>query len=69
MYAPDGLNTLVTTTEAAEVAGVSVAAISNWRTRGLISPSGLDDRGKPLYRLADIVRTERKTRNRNWNQA
>jgi hypothetical protein len=69
VYAHDGLNTLVTTTEAAEVAGVTVSAISNWRRRGLIQPSGLDDRGKPLYRLADIVRTERSTRRRNWRPA
>lgn len=66
MYAPEGLNTLVSTTEAAEIAGVSLAAISKWRERGLIEPSGLDERNRPLYRLADIVRTERSTRQRNW---
>lgn len=66
MLAPEGLNTLVNTTEAASIAGVTVAAISNWKDRGLIQPAGLDDRGRPLYRLADIAKAERSTRNRNW---
>lgn len=66
MLAPEGLNTLVNTTEAASIAGVTVAAISNWKDRGLIKPAGLDDRGRPLYRLADIAKAERSTRNRNW---
>ena len=66
MLAPEGLITLVTTTEAASIAGVSVAAISKWKDRGLIDPSGLDERGKPLYRLADIIKAERTTRRRNW---
>ncbi len=66
MLAPEGLNSLVNTTEAAAIAGVSVAAISNWKDRGLIQPAGLDNRGKPLYRLIDIAKAERKTRKRNW---
>ena len=66
MLAPEGLNSLVNTTEAAAIAGVSVAAISNWKERGLIEPAGLDNRGKPLYRLIDIAKAERKTRKRNW---
>ena len=66
LLAPEGLNTLVNTTEAATIAGVTVAAISNWKDRGLIEPSGLDERGRPLYRLADIATAERKTRKRNW---
>lgn len=66
VYAPDGLNTLVSTTQAAEIAGVKVSTISKWRERGLIKPSGLDERQRPLYRLADVVKTERATRNRSW---
>lgn len=66
VYAPDGLNTLVSTTEAAGIAGVTVSTVSKWRERGMIEPSGLDERGRPLYRLADIVKTERATRNRTW---
>lgn len=66
VLAPDGLNSLVNTTEAAAIAGVSVAAVSKWKDRGLIAPAGLDSKGKPLYRLMDIAKAERKTRKRNW---
>lgn len=66
MLAPEGLNTLINTTEAATIAGVSVAAISRWKERGLIEPAGLDERNRPLYRLSDIAKAERKTRKRNW---
>lgn len=66
MHAPDGLNTLVNTTEAAAIAGVTIEAIRQWKHRGLIEAAGLDERGRPLYRLADIARTERATRRRNW---
>ena len=68
LLAPEGLNTLVTTTEAAGIAGVSVAAISKWKARGILKPSGLDERGSPLYRLGDVARAERQTRNRNWGR-
>jgi DNA-binding transcriptional MerR regulator len=66
VLAPDGLNTLVTATEAAAIAGVTAQAVRNWKMRGLIEPAGLDERNRPLYRLADIVKAERKTRKRNW---
>jgi DNA-binding transcriptional MerR regulator len=69
VLAPEGLNTLVNTTDAARIAGVSVAVISMWKKRGLIEPSGLDPSGRPLYRLIDIAKTERKTRGRKWGAA
>jgi DNA-binding transcriptional MerR regulator len=69
VMAPDGLNTLVTAADAAAVAGVAVETIRSWRHRGLIEPSGLDERGRPLYRLLDIAKAERATREkarRTW---
>lgn len=63
---PEGLNTLINTTDAARIAGVAAATIRSWKHRGLIEPSGLDDKGRPLYRLADIAKAERATRRRNW---
>ena len=68
LLAPDGLNTLVNTTTAASIAGVSVAAISRWKERGIIEPAGLDERDRPLYRLGDIAKAERQTRKRNWTR-
>lgn len=66
LQAPDGLHTLVNTTEAARIAGVTVAAISKWRERGLIKPTGLDQDNRPLYRILDIAKAEQATRRRNW---
>jgi len=62
------LNTLVTTTEAASIAGVTVAAISKWKDRGILKPSGLNEQGRPLYTIADVARAERQTRQRNWGK-
>lgn len=69
MLAPEGLNTLVTTAEAASIAGVKSAAIRMWKQRGLIKPAGLDEKGHPLYRLADIAKAERATRRRSWGSS
>lgn len=61
---PESLDGLVTTKEAADACGVSVAAISNWKTRGYIEPSGLDEKHRPMYKLIDVLRTARDTRRR-----
>jgi len=69
VMAPEGLNTLVTAADAAAVAGVAVATIRKWKERGLIEPTGLDEKGRPLYRLLDIAKAERATRDkarRTW---
>lgn len=58
---------LITASEAAAYARVSVQAVCNWRKRGHL-PSAKDDngneitdsRGKPLYRLVDVARTDAK---------
>lgn len=69
VIAPEGLNTLVNSSDAAAVAGVAVETIRKWKERGLIEPSGLDEKGRPLYRLLDIAKAERATREkarRTW---
>lgn len=45
-------------------AKVGRTAIINWETRGHLRRAGLDDRGRPLYRLADLARAEQATRPR-----
>ncbi|MEV8245018.1 MerR family transcriptional regulator [Streptomyces rochei] len=51
-------------TISATAAAVGRSAIRNWVTRGHLQPAGLDERGRPLYALADLARAERATRDR-----
>lgn len=77
--APGLVDSLITTTDAANLAGVSVAAVSNWRERGYLAPdpdrpgeqkrmhltpAGHDRRNRPLYRWIDVVKAEHATRGR-----
>ncbi|MET4925481.1 MerR family transcriptional regulator [Streptomyces sp. PSRA5] len=48
----------------ADAAAVSRQAVCNWVTRGYLKRSGLDERGRPLYSLANIARAELATRAR-----
>lgn len=60
---PDRLDSLITTTEAASLAGVAVATIRKWAQRGLICEQGRDpETNRPLFRFIDIARAEHKTR-------
>lgn len=45
-------------------AAVTLSAICKWRERGHLTAAGLDDRGRPLYALADLARAEHATRAR-----
>ncbi|MFC8290059.1 MerR family transcriptional regulator [Streptomyces sp. NPDC057242] len=68
--------TLYTATEAAAratqwrralsagAAEVTPGAIRQWATRGHLAPTGIDDRGRPLYASADVARAELATRRR-----
>lgn len=59
---PDTLDNLVNTTEAANTCGVGKSTVSMWVSRGRLAPSGLDVSGRPLYKLIDVLRAERATR-------
>ncbi|MEW2635248.1 MerR family transcriptional regulator [Streptomyces sp. NPDC048389] len=48
----------------ADAAAVTRPAICNWRTRGHLPVAGLDEHGRPLYRLADLAHAEKATRPR-----
>lgn len=61
---PEGINSLITSTEAATLCGVSGETIRSWAHRGLINPSGIDHKGRKLYRLLDVAKAERATRDR-----
>ncbi|MFE9886267.1 MerR family transcriptional regulator [Streptomyces scopuliridis] len=48
----------------AGAATVTPATIRQWRRRGHLNPTGLDDRGHPTYHHADLAQAERTTRGR-----
>lgn len=62
VLAPETIESLINTGEAAELAGVSPPAISQWKRRGHLAPAGIDHRGRPLYRWIDVARAEHRTR-------
>jgi hypothetical protein len=71
------LDALLTGTQAAMFAEVSVQAVGNWRTRGYRLPDGTkthlqvatdghgrairDGQGRPMYRLRDVIAAEAAT--------
>jgi hypothetical protein len=59
---PESLNELMTTTEASRATGITPGSIRTWASRGHLEPAGLDERGRPMYRLRDILRCERDRR-------
>lgn len=62
---PTALDDLISTTEAADDLGCGVSTVSMWAARGYLTPSGLDPRGRPLYKRIDVLRAERATRQRS----
>jgi len=54
---------LVTASEAAQYADVTVEAILNWRRRGHLQVAGSKG-GRPAYTLLDVAKAEHATRKR-----
>ncbi|MGW7350965.1 MerR family transcriptional regulator [Streptomyces sp. NPDC054784] len=54
----------LTTSEAAELAGVKPQTISMWAKRGKLTAAGQDENGRPLYWQVDVARAESATRAR-----
>lgn len=69
ILAPEGVDTLLTPAQAAELAGVSSATIRQWASRGKIIPRGLGPRGVKMYRWLDVARCEKATRQRSGRAA
>lgn len=55
---------LLTTSEAATAAMVSVEVVRKWMHRGHLPVAERDERGRPLYRWIDVVKAEHRTRER-----
>jgi hypothetical protein len=70
------VNALLTATEAAGYAGVSIAAICKWRERGHLPVATdaegneiRDKQGRPRYRLLDVAKAENATKRRGEQMA
>ncbi len=58
----DGVNSLITATEAATLCGVKVCTITKWARTGRIAVAGMDESGRKLYVLRDIAEADRNAR-------
>jgi hypothetical protein len=65
------LDDLVSAADAARRIGCEASAVRQWASRGYrnsegerthLEPAGLDPRDRPLYRLIDVLRAARDTR-------
>ena len=65
---PNSVFDLITATDAASLCGVTPDAVRQWASRGQLNPSGMDSRGRKLYRLIDVAKAERATRKRAGRQ-
>lgn len=64
MLTPEGTDSQITASEAASLCGVALCTITKWAREGRINPCGMDDSGRKLYRLLDVAKAERATRDR-----
>jgi hypothetical protein len=51
---------LLTTAQAAEVAGVKIDRIRKWNRRGHLERAGLNEQGWPLYRAVDVAKAKHR---------
>lgn len=51
-----------TVAQAAEAAGVKPNVVRNWKYRGVLTEVGRDWRGGPLFLAIDVIRAEKRTR-------
>lgn len=61
---PEHLDQLLGTIDAARAAGVNPQNIRDWKRHGHLEPSGLDKHNRPMYRLIDVLKAEKRTSER-----
>lgn len=64
LLASDGIFSLITATQAASYCGVALCTITKWVRIGNLEPAGIDERGRKLYRVIDVAKAEKATRDR-----
>ena len=57
----EGIDSLITATEAAALCNVALCTITKWARDGRIQPAGLNNQGRKLYRLLDVAKAEQAT--------
>jgi DNA-binding transcriptional MerR regulator len=58
----DLFETLITTEQAARLAGVTPEAVRSWKHRGHLQPACYDSNGRPMYLGIDVAKAEAITR-------
>lgn len=58
---PDGPDTLINTTTAATLLGVSAATVVKWRKTSKVQVRGLDQFSRPLYIYRELAQVEQST--------
>lgn len=48
--------------EAADFLGVIPQVVGMWKANGKITPVGVNSKGHPVYRLADLIEADRQAR-------
>jgi DNA-binding transcriptional MerR regulator len=62
--APETLDNLISVREAAELCGVAVSTVHGWVGRGYLVASDVDVSGHRLFKMIDVLRASRDTRER-----
>jgi hypothetical protein len=60
----DLFETLLTTDQAAALAGVNPATVRSWKSRGHLVAASYDPAGRPLFLGIDVAKAEHATRHR-----
>ena len=61
---PEGIDSQITATEAAALCGVALCTITKWVREQRIEPVAMNRQGRKLYRLLDVAKAERATRDK-----
>lgn len=64
VFTPEGIDSQITASEAAQLCGVALCTITKWVRESRIQPVGINRQGRKVYKLLDVAKAERATRDR-----